>query len=93
MNGDINNSFPSSFSFFLSLGNYLLLNEEPWIAMSKLFDELWFIECDLDGKKNNPYRPLRIHNTPPNATNATTTITIPFSGYGASQTEAYGSVW
>lgn len=27
-------------------GNYLLLNTEPWISISALCDELWFIDCD-----------------------------------------------
>jgi len=29
-------------------GIYLLLEEEPWDQLSKLFDERWFIDCDLD---------------------------------------------
>ncbi|MGB7343883.1 MAG: hypothetical protein WBD20_06705 [Pirellulaceae bacterium] len=29
-------------------GNYLLLDEEPWCQLAKLFDETWFLQVDLD---------------------------------------------
>jgi pantothenate kinase len=29
-------------------GNYLLLDEKPWNEISKLFDEKWYLQIDLD---------------------------------------------
>lgn len=29
-------------------GNYLLLDEPPWNTKTFLFDELWYITCDID---------------------------------------------
>ncbi|KAI7841354.1 hypothetical protein COHA_004972 [Chlorella ohadii] len=32
----------------LSEGNYLLLAAEPWCKLHELFDEAWYIDCDVD---------------------------------------------
>lgn len=29
-------------------GNYLLLDEPPWSQLLPLFDETWYVECDVD---------------------------------------------
>ena len=29
-------------------GNYVLLDEPPWSALGELFDEAWFVDCDVD---------------------------------------------
>jgi len=37
-----------SHKIILVEGNYLLLDEKPWTDMNPLFDELWYIDCDID---------------------------------------------
>jgi pantothenate kinase len=29
-------------------GNYLFLQEEPWVQMQAVFDDLWFVDCPID---------------------------------------------
>jgi len=33
-------------------GNYLFLEEEVWKDISTLFDERWFVDCDIDSAMN-----------------------------------------
>jgi pantothenate kinase len=37
---------PTSTSLVITEGNYLLVDQEPWVSLRELLDEIWFVDID-----------------------------------------------
>lgn len=59
-----------SHRLLLSEGNYLLLDLPPWDQLPALFDEIWFVDCDLEDAMRRVYARQTGHGVAPETSRA-----------------------